>query len=149
MIRPLIFPLPFILAFILHIASAAPDPKAMRDPFWPVGYEPPAMIESAQPGEVVTTAVKTKQQWPDLPIRGISRAADGSYFALIDGSGVVRAGDDVSIKSEDVWFHWRVVGIEAKGLRTVRLGVSRNQHPPSLALPEKEADDLSIEETKP
>lgn len=149
MIRPVTLALAFIVAFVSHIVCAAPDQKVIRDPFWPVGYEPPVMIEAAQPGEAVTTAVKVKQQWPDLPVRGISRAADGSYFALIDGSGVVRAGDDVSIKSEDVWFHWRVVGIEAKGLRTVRLGVSRSQYPPALSPPEKEAVKSSIEEKKP
>ena len=120
------------IAFIV-LLSAAPfaasgEDATPRDPFWPVDYNAPKPEKMAD--ETVAPA-EADFIWPDLSIKGISRGRDGEYLALIEGIGIIRAGEDISIQNENVWFHWRVSSINAKGLRTIKLGISKDRNPPS------------------
>lgn len=110
--------------------AVPPTDSSLRDPFWPVGYEPPP--PAPPPGSVdakLPTRIQHDLVWPEIPMRGRSRAADGAYFILVDGIGVVRTGDDITLRRDGYDFHWRVVGIDANGLQTIRLGVT--QPPPT------------------
>ena len=93
------------------VAKPAAKQKAMRDPFWPVSYNVPArQPETAgSPAEASAPSIR----WPELPVRGSSRGPDGSYFVLIEGTGVVRPGEVVSIFKDNLWFHWQISGIDA------------------------------------
>lgn len=118
-----------VLLFVPFTATAAETDESshLRDPFWPVSYNAPAPQTSTGNGEAGTVAAPTLR-WPELPIRGISRGPDGSFFALIENIGVVRTGEVVSVFKDNLWFHWHIAGIEAKGLRTIKLGTSRDKN---------------------
>ncbi len=114
----------------------ADTPPAVRDPFWPVGYVPPSPEEAAQ-----ATPAVPELAWPELQLRGRSRSRDGSYFALIDGVGVVRTGEIVSLAAQGYWFHWRVVRIDATGVQTKPLGITADPAPPPVPVPADERKD--------
>lgn len=110
-------------------ATPPVDPAA-RDPFWPVGYAPPTLLPATggpAAADKPQARVAREVPWPAIPVRGRSRTADGTYLALIDGIGVVRAGDDISIQKDGFWFHWRILEIDARQMQTERLGVTRQQ----------------------
>ena len=93
-----------------------------RDPFWPVGYQPP-VVRVTEEGGVDAEGVT----WPALPVRGRSRAPDGTYRVLIRGAGVVGENDVVSIRSGGYWFNWRIVRIDEEGVQSVRMGISQKR----------------------
>ncbi len=95
-----------------------------RDPFWPVGYTPPEP-EKEETQEVL----EIEEEWPDLPVIGSSRDMAGQYRVLIPGAGVVREGEIVSLEHNGYWFHWRITGIDERGIRYDRLRVSRERSP--------------------
>ncbi len=115
-------------ALLLALAGQAALAAKARDPFWPIGYEPPAPLE-VKGSEPLVVGIS----WPELPVLGRSRAPDGSYRALLEGIGVVKEGDDVAISKDGFQFNWRIVKIDAKGLQSIRLGVVRQR---TLANPE-------------
>ena len=69
-----------------------------------------------------------------LPVQGRSRATDGTYRVLIEGRGVVGENQIVSVHDKGYWFHWRIVHIDERGVRSTRLGVSRNRTPTAAEL---------------
>lgn len=122
-------------------AGAADEQGLRRDPFWPVGYEPPT------PGDGQAAAIQGEDAipdmpWPALPIRGRSRAADGTFRVFIDGVGIVGVNRVVSIPHQGYWFHWRIVDIDNEGVRSMRLGISKKKtstlFPVAGATPRKE-----------
>ncbi len=121
--------------------SSADAPVIRRDPFWPVGYVPPT------PGDLELAASGTEDEipeipWPALPVRGRSRAPDGTFRVLIDGIGIIGVNRVVSIPHRGFWFHWRIVHIDDKGVRSKRLGISKTRTssliPPVQTAPRKE-----------
>lgn len=127
-------------AFIIALAWAAAhclsaEEAIPRDPFWPVEYNTPKLATTTG-GATITPAKNVA--WPDVPIKGISRGRDGAYMVLVDGVGIVRAGEDISIKKEDLWFHWHVTDVNPSGLRTVKLGATRESTPPPFKPPTTE-----------
>jgi hypothetical protein len=121
--------IPFTALCILAILAPARaiEDVSSRDPFWPVEYNAPKP-EKTPDGTVISTV--TAVTWPDLPVKGISRGREGEYLALVEGIGIVRAGEDISIQKENLWFHWRVSSITATGLRSIKLGATRDRTPP-------------------
>lgn len=130
---------------VLQHASANND-STPRDPFWPVGYEIPVLSDTGKSG---VSQVTTQRAWPTLPVKGISRGADATYFALVEGHGVVRAGDDISIEKEGLWFHWRVINVDARGLRSMKLGITKTPGLPPARVPDQKNDATSIQEINP
>jgi len=109
--------------------SDTPTPNdLLRDPFWPVGYKSPERQELVRPEPGTGQTNVQETAWPELKMRGISRSPDGGYVALIEAFGVVRTGEIISIAKENVWYHWYIDGIEAKGLRVTRLGTSSDRN---------------------
>lgn len=109
--------------------SARMEAATRRDPFWPVGYAPPAPARAAAGFETETEDVV----WPALPVRGHSRAADGTYRILVEGVGVVGEKKVVSIQSNGRWFHWRILRITERGVESSRLGITRTRFPAKTA----------------
>ena len=110
-------------------AEPGGDAAVLRDPFWPVGYQPPAPAKAGDPDRVDSAAVV----WPALPVQGRSRAPDGTFRVLIRGAGVVGENDVVSVRSGGYWFNWRVVRIDEEGVESVRLGVSKKRSQPKAS----------------
>ena len=106
-----------------------------RDPFWPVGYVPPVPGQAPEDAAELSAA----RTWPALPVRGRSRAPDGTYRVLIDGIGVVGENQVVSLYEDGCWFYWRIARIDERGVLPVRLGISRKRPPPPIS-PSRNAD---------
>jgi len=103
-------------------ASDGSDIYNKRDPFWPVGWTPPPKITD--------TTIKGPQspiRWADaarlLEVSALSESADGTYFAIIKGQGVVEKGDFVAVRFNGLTYRWKVIEISGTGLRTERIGV--------------------------
>ena len=105
-----------------------------RDPFWPVGYQPPSpeQVKAASEEEEVD------RPWPSLPVRGRSVAPDGSIRVLIEGVGVVGVNKVVSVADQGYRFYWRILRIEEKGIELKRLGI-RKESPPDSNVPKGES----------
>jgi hypothetical protein len=122
------------LAFLIAGTAAAQEQPAMpptdtgaaasavdmpRDPFWPVGYRPkPKTPENSE-----DQFPESRVQWPELALKGITRAGEGSYLAILEGIGVVEAGDVVSIQRDDLVYRWRINEIKERGVAHTRLDV--------------------------
>lgn len=103
----------------------------LRDPFWPVGYDPDAARREAERGgksadEVAAERDRLEESWNEaqtrLKITGLSRMADQGYFAIINDQ-MVRAGDTVSIETSEGIFVWKVADIGSEGIKLRRLRV--------------------------
>lgn len=92
----------------------------LRDPFWPIGYQPrPAQEEG--PEEKVS--IQKTAQWPELHLKGMTRRSDGSYMAIIQQVGLVDEGDIVELKHGPLVFRWKIDAITANGVSHKRLDV--------------------------
>lgn len=92
-----------------------------RDPFWPVGYQPPSPEEvKAASGEE-----NIDRPWPSLPVRGRSVAPDGSIRVLIEGVGIAGVNRVVSVADQGYRFYWRILRIDEKGIELKRLGIKK------------------------
>jgi hypothetical protein len=98
-----------------------PPPPGTRDPFWPVGYVPPAEKKSDNPApaEVET---KVEPQWDaaikTLIIKGIMKSGTG-YVAVINEQ-VTGENDTISAVFESHTYSWRIVKINEKGVQFER-----------------------------
>ena len=101
-----------------------------RDPFWPVGYQPPSpeQVKAASEEEEID------RPWPSLPVRGRSVAPDGSIRVLIEGIGVVGVNKVVSVADQGYRFYWRILRIDEKGIELKRLGI-KSELPPKPSVP--------------
>jgi hypothetical protein len=110
--------------------ASSPD-KVLRDPFWPIGYpdnkataEPKTTNAPPVTGQQATNVVTTvtdpgtppEAKWPELKVKGLIRQTDGRYIAIVDGVGIVEAGQTVSRQSQGYLFRWKVIAINEKGI---------------------------------
>ena len=109
-----------------------------RDPFWPVGYQPP----TPEQAQAASEEEKLDRPWPTLPVRGRSIAPDGSYRVLVEGLGVVGVNRVVSVQEDGYRFYWRILRIDDQGLQLKRLGISKDSSPPKTNVPQ----DASLKE---
>ena len=105
-----------------------------RDPFWPVGYQPPSpeQVKAASEEEEI------ERPWPSLPVRGRSVAPDGSIRVLIEGIGVVGVNKVVSVVDQGYRFYWRILRIDEKGIELKRLGI-KSESTPKSSVPKGES----------
>jgi hypothetical protein len=106
--------------------AAQPDISGPRDPFWPVGWEPPKVGPTVDAAP--TQAPKPPTQWDEarklLQVTGLSRrVTDGRYFAIVKGIGVVEEGDSVSVIQSGQMYKWKIRSISSRGIVPERTGV--------------------------
>ena len=109
-------------------ALAAPE---TRDPFWPVGYIPPAERKAEAPKETKgagPAVVKLEPpQWDlalkTLAIKGVMRSGSG-YMAVINGQ-VTSENDTISAVFKGRTYSWRIAKIGKEGVRFERLELAQ------------------------
>lgn len=101
----------------------------LRDPFWPVGYQPVSLEQ--QQAKAAEMEIATRAQWPELPLRAISHAGRQRFIAFIDKIGLVEAGDVVLMQEDGLVYRWRIESITEDGIVSTRLGVTQVA-PPSF-----------------
>jgi len=94
----------------------------LRDPFWPVGYKPVSESEKIEKSKIAD--LKAKISWPTLPLRGVTHAGGKNYVAIIEGVGLVEAGDIVVIEQDSLIYRWRIDKVTGAGLSSTRLDVT-------------------------
>lgn len=133
-----ILPSALVCAFLLGagcaLASDAPRPSAagidlqgeafrsLRDPFWPTGYKPVSESEKIEKSKLAV--LKAKINWPALPLRGVTHAGARNYIAMIEGVGLVEAGDLVVIEQDSLIYRWRIDKVTSVGISSTRLDVT-------------------------
>jgi len=95
--------------------------ERLRDPFWPVGYEPEEKKEGGPTGKPVVKAVKAV--WPKLVVKAISRDAAGGYQALLEPVGMVRPGQDIKVVRGGLVYSWHISAIDGNGIQHRKTGV--------------------------
>lgn len=99
-----------------------PEYDQLRDPFWPIGHTR-KIIPKVEPskGETKTVApVKIEPKWPKLKLKAITSSPKG-YIAIIEGIGLVEAGQTIRMKDDNVMYSWKISEISEKGFACVPL----------------------------
>ena len=102
------------------------EKPALRDPFWPVGFEPVVPKSAAdEPGVVAATGVQSVQPlWEEalktVTVRGIMKAGAAGYVAVVNGT-VSSAGDTVALNYQGREYRWRIASIDERGVSFVRV----------------------------
>ena len=123
-------------ALIAVVSNGAPAPAqsipridvhgdefaALRDPFWPVGYNPLPEEEKIEQTKIAD--LKARINWPALPLRGITHGVGKRFIAIIDGVGLVEAGDIVVIEQDGLIYRWIIDKVSADGINSTRLDVT-------------------------
>lgn len=97
--------------------EASPE-EELRDPFWPVGFKSKSEKQDDKGNDVMQ---EVPTNWPVLKMKGITRAADGSYIAVLEKIGMVEAGDIIRIKRDNVIYSWKINAITGKGIAYEKL----------------------------
>jgi hypothetical protein len=95
----------------------------LRDPFWPVGWEPPP-TEPVK-GKTVQKAdlIKWDEARKSIHVTGLSKDSRGKFIAIIKGIGVVEPGDTISVRHSGLVYKWKVSDITTKGIVPEQIGV--------------------------
>ncbi len=107
------------------VTQPYPLPEAFqqwRDPFWPVGYQPASETEQEERSKIEN--LKSRINWPALPLRGVTHAGGQRFIAVIEGIGLVEPGDIVSIRKDGLVYRWRIDRVTIDGVASTRLDVT-------------------------
>lgn len=112
-----------------RIEKLLAESAGLRDPFWPVGYQPPkpkAKTEAQPQPQQVEQAprVDTTPRWDEalktVSIKGIMSVGGGKYMAVINDQ-VVSENDTVSATYMGRSYSWKVSSINAQGVKFQKL----------------------------
>ena len=101
--------------------------RDIRDPLLPPGYQKPE--QEPDPQEEHRDAITAQINWPQLRLRGITQLGSDRFIAIIEGIGIVEPGEEVSIRSGDLIYTWRIAAIAADGMTTTRMHVTSVENP--------------------
>lgn len=102
-----------------------PQIQGIRDPFWPVNWTPSTF--SSEDAEERTRPVRWDDAQSRIVVKGITLAANGRRFAVVDEIGIVTAGDVIEMPYERMLYRWRVKAINADGLVMDRISVEESK----------------------
>ncbi|MDA0991001.1 MAG: hypothetical protein O3A51_09645 [Verrucomicrobia bacterium] len=102
--------------------------KQRRDPLWPIGWKPAPVqtVYDASP----KSPIRWKEASRKIELSALSKSADGTYFVIVKGIGVVEQGDVIAIALDGLTYRWTVKEINERGLVPVRLNVTNQQGRP-------------------
>jgi len=106
------------------VSDIVTDLQGLRDPFWPVGYEPappePEVTDEEMELARFREEVEDKIEWPEVQLKGITRTGK-DYMAIIEGIGLVETSQVVSMRRGDMLYSWFVEEVNEKGVLFTRL----------------------------
>ena len=118
-------------------AVTSPSPGTLRDPFWPIGYQPPLPASHTGTPTAVTAQTVDNRPPPAAPrwdeatkrlaTTGVMKV--GKLFAARVNGSVVEAGEIVSLPYEGMIYRWRVKTISADGPTFLRIDVQPIANP--------------------
>jgi hypothetical protein len=95
--------------------------EALRDPFWPVGYEPaPEIPEDEIDRQQQEARLRAATRWPKLKLKGVTRSPQG-YLAILEGIGLVEPGQKVSQRLGRLVYRWQIDDVSERGVQYRRL----------------------------
>lgn len=119
----------WISAMMILQAVAAGQPAAVqaaddevpgykvRDPFWPIGTQPPQTEQTpAANTNTQVTVVPAPTKWPDLKMKGTVEVKNG-FLVIIEGIGMAEEGQKVSKTEGGYVFTWQVGKITKKNFQ--------------------------------
>lgn len=148
-----------LLAALFLLLAALPAAASGRDPFWPIGYEPPKPEPPAAEAPPPVTQVTRPQEPPPKPlppaIKPITETdwADALKTLVVSGftqssrpdTGETRtqvminrrtfsAGDTLSVTNLDIHFTWRIESLAKRDLKLKQVKAARVAASPSPSL---------------
>lgn len=102
--------------------NTLPD-HLLRDPFWPIGWQPKDWGHSPKAAEKIQGLKKWELAAKQIFIKGISRSPNGKYFALIKDIGVVEEGDVMAVDYGGLTYRWTIKEVTKNGIVPVKLDV--------------------------
>ena len=109
---------------------------ALRDPFWPVGYEKPKpkVKVKKEPEKVITQKEIEKKytiKWPKLKVGGYSKSGniDNALVKTHKGSVFVETGDTITTESGGLVYCWKVTSVAQNNLALERLYIHPKGEP--------------------
>lgn len=93
-----------------------------RDPFWPVGWQPPNFGIDPSKLRARSNEIMWERAARMLKISGISRTREGGYLAVVKGVGIVEAGDVISVRFNGLRYRWRVEEVTQDSIVPIRIG---------------------------
>jgi hypothetical protein len=103
-------------------APVAADPLAAwmtaRNPFWPIGYEPPISMSDADRQRM---QLQARAHWPKLQYTPPTRLPSGEMVTIIKGFGLVESGSIIRIEKNGLVYRWKITKIDESGLQAERL----------------------------
>lgn len=95
--------------------NAKSSPSAVvRDPFWPVGYQPESGAAATGARKTPKGSVDWSKAMKQVVINGVSSRAGGGYVAIINNE-VKSVGEAFSIRYGGVLYTWKVASIKPPG----------------------------------
>ena len=107
-----------------QVAAVKQDSEVMRmrDPFWPIGWEPPP--KNTGP---VDASPKTPIQWKEakksIRVTALSKTVQGDFVAILQGIGLVEKGEVIKAQHKGLIYRWTVTDVTASGVKTKQLDV--------------------------
>jgi hypothetical protein len=102
--------------------APAPAPLASwisgRNPFWPIGYEPPLSISDDSRRRL---QLEARARWPKLQHTPPTRLPSGDIVTIINGYGLAEAGTIIRVEKEGLVYRWRITAIDEQGIQAKRL----------------------------
>ncbi|MCF7838449.1 MAG: hypothetical protein K9N49_07440 [Candidatus Marinimicrobia bacterium] len=112
-----------LLTMLARLATAAAEEALPRDPFWPVGYEPPPVAAPAPPPGPARGTPVPRQAAPDwagaraaVRVSGISQFGNEAPRAIINGQWVAQ-GETVIVNHDQMRYEFVVSAITSAGVR--------------------------------
>lgn len=117
-----------------RIAEADAVLLGLRDPFWPVGYEPPPPEPEIPEDEIAQARrqqeIEQKIEWPALHLKGITQSGANRFMAIIQDIGLVEEGQTISLRRGDMLYAWLIEEVSNKGVMFTRLEARPYRSPP-------------------
>lgn len=88
--------------------------KVLRDPFWPVGFQPKRAFTVTTNSAQVIMEPEVSSDWnkamQEVVIQGVSSRAGNEFYAVINGE-VKSTGDTVSVQVGTMTYTWMIENI--------------------------------------
>lgn len=95
----------------------------LRDPFWPVGWQPPEFnANSESDSRDIGELMKWREASKKIIVTALSNTKHG-FVAILKNIGVVCPGDTISVDYNGLTYKWKITDITQEGINIEEIGV--------------------------
>ncbi len=96
----------------------------LRDPFWPVGWQPPEFQAGSESDSTrdIGELMKWREASKQIVVTALSNTKNG-FVAILKNIGVVCQGDAISVDYNGLTYKWKVTNVTQEGVNIEKIGV--------------------------